>query len=131
MAPSEGPLGDNGGAAGRENSPRVLSQRDLSGREFSRRDFSRRIEAVIGAAAAEALFDRAFTRLQRQGAGGIKKLEFMTAFFLHEYDDATMTLDDEDWQDMRKTIEDASEEMNLTTLTDLMDNLLSRGLLKQ
>jgi hypothetical protein len=42
-----------------------------------------------------------------------------------------MPLEAEDWQEIRKTIEDASEEIDIAVLTSLMDGLLSRKLLER
>jgi hypothetical protein len=61
--------------------------------------------------------------------GKITKLGSIAAFFLGEYDDGTMPLTTEDWEEIRNTLEDESEKMNLDTLTELMGQLLSRGLL--
>lgn len=56
---------------------------------------------------------------------------YIAAFFLGEYDDASMPLEAEDWQKIRETIEDASKEIDITVLTSLMDGILSRRLLKR
>jgi hypothetical protein len=53
----------------------------------------------------------------------------MAAFFLGEYDDS-MSLGDEDWDDIRETLEEAAGEMEINTLTELMAELLKRGLIK-
>ncbi|GHU60549.1 hypothetical protein FACS189445_0140 [Spirochaetia bacterium] len=84
-------------------------------------DFCRLIAPVLGAAAAADLCNRTLDR----GPGGLQKLGAMAAFFLGEYDGET--LEDEDWQEIRETLEDVSGDMDLNTLTSLMDELLSRG----
>jgi hypothetical protein len=56
---------------------------------------------------------------------------YIAAFFLGEYDDTSMPLEAEDWQEIRETIEDASEEIDIAALTSLMDGLLSRRLLER
>jgi len=48
---------------------------------------------------------------------------------LGEYDEATMPLDQDDWVDLRDAITDGAEEMDLDTLTELLDRLLARGLI--
>ena len=91
------------------------------------REFSRRLAPVIGADAAERLYSRTVTTLAGKKPEALAKLMFMAAFFLGVYEDNTMTLEEQDWRDIRDTIEDASEVMNLDTLTSLMDALLSTG----
>jgi hypothetical protein len=91
------------------------------------REFSRLLAPLIGASAAETLYSSTITTLAGQKSGMLEKLGFIAAFFLGVYDDTTMILDDQDWLEIRNTIEDASEAMNLDTLTGLMDALLSRG----
>jgi hypothetical protein len=98
--------------------------------ERLRRDFVSLTAPLIGATAAEDAFSRVRTRISTGEAGSLQKLGYMAAFFLEEFDDASMSLEAEDWQEIRETIEDASEEINLAALTSLMDALLSRGLLK-
>jgi hypothetical protein len=89
-------------------------------------DFTALVGPVIGAAAAEELFVRARERLERRG-GFPAGLGSLAAFFLGEFDGASMSLEDEDWEDIRETLEEVSGEMNLDTLTALMGDLLARG----
>ncbi|GHV89369.1 hypothetical protein AGMMS50267_17290 [Spirochaetia bacterium] len=91
------------------------------------REFSRLLAPIIGAEAAETLYSRTVTALAGQTPGTLAKLGYIAAFFLGVYEENTMTLDEQDWQEIRDTIEDASETMNLDTLTGLMDALLSTG----
>ncbi|GHU84234.1 hypothetical protein FACS189473_0940 [Spirochaetia bacterium] len=93
------------------------------------REFSRFLAPIIGADAAETLYTSTVTALAGQKPDMLAKLGYMAAFFMGVYDDNTMPLNEQDWQEIRDTIEDASEAMNLDTLTGLMDALLSRGLL--
>jgi hypothetical protein len=113
-----------------ERSPKGAFPLDPRDREFLGRDFSQLLAPVIGGPPAEDLFYRTLDRVSREEGGSLQKLGYKAAFFLGEYDDASMTLDAEDWQEIKETIEDASEEINLVALTSLMDGLLSRGLLK-
>jgi hypothetical protein len=83
-------------------------------------DFSRLIAPVLGAAAAADIGNRTLDPW---------KLGFMAAFFLGEYDEKTMPLDHDDWHTIRETLEDVSGEMDINTLTALMGDLLSRGVL--
>jgi hypothetical protein len=111
--------------ARQEASP--LGSRDAAHLE---REFSRLVAPVIGGAQAEDLFYRTMDGIPRKKGGSVQKLGYIAAFFLGEFDDESMTLEADDWQEIKETIEDASEEINLVTLTSLMDALLSRGLLK-
>jgi hypothetical protein len=91
------------------------------------REFVSLAAPVIGAAAAEDLAAAALERLKTRPFRGYRKLGFIAAFLLGDFDGASMELDDDDWEDIRETLEDASGEMNLETLTSLMGELLSRG----
>jgi hypothetical protein len=55
------------------------------------------------------------------------KLGYIAAFFLDQYDDDSMNLEKEDWQNIRSILEEASEEIDVNTLTALMGELLERG----
>ena len=107
----------------------------LSGREkvFSlegrfAREFVKLTAPVVGEENARSLCFRTAQRLgSRAGAG----LGNMAAFLLGEFDDETMTLADDDWDELRETLEDASQDMDLAALTSLMGELLSRGRLKK
>jgi hypothetical protein len=102
---------------------------DRSAGESLAREFSRLLSPVIGAAPAEALFARSFDRLGGRApkAGGLRRLGYMAAFFLGEYDDPSMPLMAEDWREIRETLEEASGDIPLNLLTTLMGELLSRG----
>jgi hypothetical protein len=103
----------------------------LSGqdREHLAQGFSRLTAPVLGAAAAEDLAYRSLERLEGRPSGALRRLGAMAAFFLGEYDDASMSLEDEDWEEIRGTLEDLAGDMDLQTLTALMGELLSRGVL--
>jgi hypothetical protein len=92
-------------------------------------EFVRLCTPVIGAEAAVDLYYRTIEGLGGQSPENLNKLGFTAAFLLGEYDESSMTLEDSDWQNIRDTIEDVSEEIDLNTLTDLMNSLLTRGLL--
>ncbi|QQO10525.1 hypothetical protein [Breznakiella homolactica] len=92
-------------------------------------EFSRLIAPVIGSAAAEDTYFRTLERISGRDPASLRKLGYLAAFFLGEYDDGTMELDTEDWREIRETLEDASGAMDLDTLTGLMGELLSRGIL--
>jgi hypothetical protein len=105
-----------------------LSARNTAGRgkdtERLRRDFTALVGPVTGAGAAEDFFAR---MLDRIGSGQFARLGAAAAFFLGEFDDETMSLEDEDWEDIRETLTEVSAEINMDALTALMQELLSRG----
>jgi hypothetical protein len=80
--------------------------------------------------AAEDAYCRITERFHKRGPETLFKLGYTAAFFLGEYDKTTMPLDIDDWREIRETIEDASEAIDINILTRLMDNLLSLGLLQ-
>jgi hypothetical protein len=92
------------------------------------RDFSALVAPVLGATAAADLCSRTLDRAAADA--GLQKLGAMAAFFLGEYDEKTMPLEKEDWEEIRGTLEDVSQELDLKTLTVLMGELLSRGALQ-
>jgi hypothetical protein len=91
------------------------------------RDFGSLVAPVLGASVAADLYNRTLDRAAPGAA--LRKLGFMAAFFLGDYDEATMPLEKDDWDEIRGTLEDVSGEIDLTTLTTLMGELLSRGVL--
>jgi hypothetical protein len=109
-----------------ESSLRPGAGLDAAAGDRARRDFCSLTAPVIGAAAAEQLFDRARQRLEQRG-GTLTGLGALAAFLLGEFDDASMRLEDDDWEDIRETLEEVSGEIDLDTLTALMGELLARG----
>jgi hypothetical protein len=99
---------------------------DAPAKERLRRDFSVLVGPVTGAPAAEQLFHRAWERLEKRG-GALTGFGALAAFFLGEFDDTSMSLEDDDWEDIRETLEEVSGEMDMDTLTALMGELLDRG----
>jgi hypothetical protein len=99
---------------------------DAAGEDRLVRDFVSLCAPVTGAPAAEDLCRSILYRLRGTAPLPLHKLGFAAAFLLGEFDD-TMHLDQDDWEDVRETLEDVSGEMNLETLTALMGELLSRG----
>ncbi|MDR0450474.1 MAG: hypothetical protein LBH26_04335 [Treponema sp.] len=95
------------------------------------REFVNLCAPILGAAAAKDLCAAAFERLKAKRPPACRKLGFIAAFLLDDFDDESMELDDEDWKDIREALEDASAGMNLDVLTTLMGGLLSRGKLDQ
>jgi hypothetical protein len=91
------------------------------------RDFGALVAPVLGAAVAADLYNRTLDRVAADA--GLRKLGAMAAFFLGEYDEETMPLERDDWEEIRGTIEDISEEIDIKTLSALMGELFSRGAL--
>ncbi|MDR1428815.1 MAG: hypothetical protein LBI85_00870 [Spirochaetaceae bacterium] len=92
------------------------------------REFVKLAAPVLGKENALDLCRRTVSRL---GENAGPALENMAAFLLGEFDDKTMSLDDELWDEIRESLEDASDSIDLDTLTSLMGGLLSRGKLKK
>jgi hypothetical protein len=93
------------------------------------REFSRLLAGVIGASASEDLCFRTLERIRGKKPALLQKLGNIAAFFLGEYDES-MDLDEDDWLEIQETLEDASEEIDINTLTTLMGELLAVGKLK-
>jgi hypothetical protein len=91
-------------------------------------EFVSLVGPVIGPEAAGAFFYRAVERCIWPAGAPLSTLGAAAAFFLGEYDD-TLPLGGADWDDIRETLEEAAAEMDMNTLTALMDELLRRGLL--
>jgi hypothetical protein len=110
-----------------QKSPEILLEREAVDRLV--REFSRLLSPVIGISASEDLCFRTLERIRGKKPEVLQKLGRIAAFFLGEYDD-TLELEEEDWIEIQETLEDASEEMDINTLTGLMGDLLSVGKLK-
>jgi hypothetical protein len=87
-------------------------------------EFSSLLSPVIGRDAGADLFYRTLERCEP--APALQKLGAMAAFFLEEFED-TQSLDEEDLEDLRETLEEVSGDIDLNTLTTLMGELLARG----
>jgi hypothetical protein len=118
---SRGSAGDPSSGSGARNREREAAEDRLA------REFVSLAAPVIGAAAAEDLCAAALDRIRVKCPPPYRKLGFIAAFLLDDFDDESMQLDNDDWEDIRETLEDASTAMDLETLTDLMNGLLSRG----
>jgi hypothetical protein len=95
------------------------------------REFVSLCAPVCGAPAAEDLCRNVLDRLRAatntaSSPKALQKPGYIAAFLLGEFDDS-MNLNNDDWEDIRKILEDVSGEMDLETLTTLMGELLSRG----
>jgi hypothetical protein len=94
--------------------------------DYLKREFSSLVGPVLGRRRAEEFFERAGERIERDG-GSPLRLGAAAAFFLQEFDDRDMKLKEEDWEDIRETLNEASEEIDLEVLTKLMADLMERG----
>jgi hypothetical protein len=90
------------------------------------REFVSLTAPVIGATAAEDLCAAVLDRLRIKQPRQYQKIGVIAAFLLGEFDDS-MDLDDNDWEDIRETLEDSAADMSIDALTVLMGELLSRG----
>ncbi|MDR0655060.1 MAG: hypothetical protein LBG22_02000 [Treponema sp.] len=94
--------------------------------DYLKREFSSLVSPVLGRRCTEEFFERARERIEQDG-GSPSRLGAAAAFFLQEFDDRNMELKEEDWEDIRETLNEASEEIDLEILTKLMAALLERG----
>jgi hypothetical protein len=81
---------------------------------------------VIGKEAASDLCGVFLNRPRGKDGSRYRNLGCAAAFLLGEFDDS-MELEADEWEAVRDALEDASGEMDLTTLGSLMGDLLSRG----
>ncbi len=91
--------------------------------------FSGLAAPVLGKNAASDLCLYCLDRVEGEKPETLQKLGYMAAFLTGEYDDNTMKLDEDDWNEIRETLEDVSGEIDLNTLTELLADLLDRGIL--
>lgn len=82
--------------------------------------FIRRTAPILGEVAAEDLF---------QSIDLPEKYDSIAAFFRGEFSDAAMPLESEDWSLILETVKRVSGDIDIDTLTMLMNDLLSRGML--
>ncbi|MDR2303862.1 MAG: hypothetical protein LBE10_04675 [Treponema sp.] len=94
--------------------------------DYLKREFSSLVSPVLGRRYAEEFFERSGERIEQDG-GSPLRLGAAAAFFLQEFDDRHMELKEEDWEDIRETLNEASGEIDLEILTKLMAALLERG----
>jgi hypothetical protein len=95
-------------------------------------DFSSLAGQIIGAAEAAEIFRRMRDRMEVVPGQKLplRKFGALAAFFLGEFDSSSMVLNEDDWDDVQETLKELSGEMNLDTLTALMQELLNLGKLK-
>jgi hypothetical protein len=92
--------------------------------------FSSLTAPVIGKAATNDICLYCINKLEGEKPETLQKLSFIAAFLLGEYDDKSMNLDTDDWNEIKETLNDVSGEINLDTLTELLGDLLNRGKLE-
>jgi hypothetical protein len=91
--------------------------------------FSSLTAPVIGKTAADDICLYCLNKLEGENPESLQKLGFIAAFLLGEYDENSMNLDSSDWNEIKDTLNDVSGEINLDTLTELLGDLLNRGVL--
>lgn len=92
--------------------------------------FCRLTVPVVGAEAAEGLFRHWADSYGAKKEPEYLPLGYLAAFLLREYDGKSMPLDRRDFEEMRDVLSEAAKEIDMDILTELMSELVSRGLLK-
>jgi hypothetical protein len=100
--------------------------------DYLERDFASLVGPVLGAQEAAEIFRRTQDRMaavpgQKFPLG---KFGALAAFFLGQFNNDSMALSDDDWDDVQETLKELSGEMNIDTLTALMQDLINLGKLK-
>jgi hypothetical protein len=84
---------------------------------------------IIGKDSANDLGLYCFNKIEGEMPENLQKIGFIAAFLLREFDNDSMKLDTDDWNEIKETLNDISGEINLDTLTELLGDLLDRGAL--
>jgi hypothetical protein len=88
--------------------------------------FTSLVGPVLGAEEAEEFFQRMLARVDVNDSESLLRFGYAAAFFIDDYDDS-MQLTDEDWDDIRETVNEGSHDIHIDILTALMNDLLERG----
>ncbi len=91
--------------------------------------FSNLVTPHLGLQGAEELFKYWKDSYAAHGAPDYLRLGYIAAFIVNEYDEGSMTLTREDFEEIRDTLSSLADEMHIDTLTTLMAELVSRGML--
>ncbi|WP_041396263.1 hypothetical protein [Gracilinema caldarium] len=91
--------------------------------------FSSLVTPVLGLQGSEELFKYWKDTYAHQMVPDYLKLGFLAAFIVHEFDETTMDLAREDYEELRETLASVAEDVHIDTLTQLMSELVSRGYL--
>jgi hypothetical protein len=91
--------------------------------------FSSLTAPIVGKTAAGDLCLYCLEKIEGQSLENLQKLGFIAAFLIGEFDDDTMNLEYDDWNEIKETLNDVSGEINLDTLTELLGDLLDRNIL--
>jgi len=83
----------------------------------------------LGLQGTEELFKYWKDSYARQTVPDYVRLGFLAAFVLNEFDETTMNLSPEDFEEIRDTLSSVADEVHIDTLTTLMTELVSRGYL--
>lgn len=82
---------------------------------------------IIGTEASNSLFEYWLENCAYKNKATFLKLGYFAAFLAEEYDAESMPLDAEDFIELRDTLNEAAEEMDMDVLTNLMSELVSSG----
>ncbi|MCA1949863.1 MAG: hypothetical protein LDL24_04780 [Treponema sp.] len=93
--------------------------------------FSSLVTPHLGLQGSEELFKYWKDSYTSQAVPDYLRLGYIAAFIVHEYDEGSMILSREDLEEIRDTLSSLADEMHIDTLTTLMAELVSRGLLDQ
>lgn len=91
--------------------------------------FSNLVTPVLGLQGAEELFKYWKDTYAQKRVPDYLRLGFLAAFIVHEFDETTMDLAREDYEELRETISSVAEDVHIDTLMLLMSELVSRGYL--
>lgn len=91
--------------------------------------FSSLVTPILGLQGTEELFKYWKDSYSGQSVPDYLRLGFLAAFILNEFDDGTMHLSREDFEELRETLSSVADEIHIDTLTTLMSELVSRGYL--
>jgi len=91
--------------------------------------FSNLVTPVLGLQGAEELFKYWKDNYTKGSVPDYLRLGFIAAFIVHEFDDTTMNLSADDFEEIRETLSSVAEDVHIDTLTTLMSELVSRGYL--
>lgn len=97
--------------------------------QFLRHNFYTYSKPIIGSTGSASLFEYWRKNYLQEDRASFMKLGYLAAFLMEEYEAVSMPLDQEDFLELRDTLNDAAEEMNMDVLTSLMSMLVSSGYL--
>jgi hypothetical protein len=100
-----------------------------AGEDEAKRAFERLVIPVTGDTVASELFRWWSEKYGAEDEPRWERLGHIAAFVLGDFDDGTMELDADDWDAIRDAVAGEADDLDLDTLTRLMTDLVSRGVL--